>query len=78
VFLEDATWNALCDIARERDCIVDDLCLNIDNEFPNADFTSAARLLRPAPTRRDNPPIQMKLGVALPAIDAVVEWGSAM
>lgn len=27
VFLEDITSNALCDIANERDCTVDDLCL---------------------------------------------------
>ena len=43
VFLEDATWNALCDIAGELDCTVDDLCLTIGHEFPNADFTQAAR-----------------------------------
>jgi hypothetical protein len=43
VFLEDATWNALCGIAVEPDYTVDDLCLNIGNEFPDADFTQAAR-----------------------------------
>jgi len=43
VFLEDATWNARCDIAGELDCTVDDLCLTIGHEFPDADFTRAAR-----------------------------------
>ena len=42
-FLEDATWNALCAIAAEQDCTVDDLCLTIGHEFPDADFTQAAR-----------------------------------
>jgi predicted DNA-binding ribbon-helix-helix protein len=41
--LEDATWNALGDIAQERDCTVDDLCLRIGDEFPDADFAQAAR-----------------------------------
>jgi predicted DNA-binding ribbon-helix-helix protein len=44
VFVEDVTWKVLCDIAREQDCTVDDLCLTISNEFPAAaDFTQAAR-----------------------------------
>jgi len=43
VFLEDATWNPLYDIARERDCVADDSSLNIGNEFPDADFTQAGR-----------------------------------
>jgi predicted DNA-binding ribbon-helix-helix protein len=44
VFVEDATWNVLCDIAREQDCTVDDLCLTIGDEFPDtADFTQTAR-----------------------------------
>jgi predicted DNA-binding ribbon-helix-helix protein len=44
VFVEDATWKVLCDIAREQDCTVDDLCLTIANEFPDAaDFTQTAR-----------------------------------
>jgi hypothetical protein len=30
VFLEDATWNALCEIARERGCTVDELCSDIE------------------------------------------------
>jgi hypothetical protein len=55
VFLEHATWNALCDIARERDCTVDDLCLNIGNEFPDADFTQAARYYVCANSPRQSP-----------------------
>jgi predicted DNA-binding ribbon-helix-helix protein len=50
VFVEDATWNALCDIAREQHGTVDDLCLTIGDEFSDAaDFTQAARyyVLRP-------------------------------
>ena len=43
VFLEDATWYALCEIAREQGCTVDELCLTIGNEFPDADFTQGAR-----------------------------------
>jgi predicted DNA-binding ribbon-helix-helix protein len=44
VFVEDATWKVLCDIAREQDCTVDELCLTIGDEFPDAaDFTQAAR-----------------------------------
>ena len=43
VFLEDVTSNALCDIANERDCTVDDLCLTVRHEMPDADFTQAAR-----------------------------------
>jgi predicted DNA-binding ribbon-helix-helix protein len=43
VFVEDATWKTLCDIAREQDCTVDELCLTIGNEFPDADFAQAAR-----------------------------------
>jgi predicted DNA-binding ribbon-helix-helix protein len=45
VFLEDATWNALCEIARERGCTVDELCCHIDLNFaPGENFTPAARL----------------------------------
>lgn len=44
VFLEDATWNALCEIARERGCTVDELCKDIEFNFaPGEDFTPAAR-----------------------------------
>jgi hypothetical protein len=55
VFLEHATWNALCDIARERDCTVDDLCLNIGNEIPDANFTQAARYYVCANSPRQSP-----------------------
>jgi predicted DNA-binding ribbon-helix-helix protein len=55
VFLVHATWNALCDIARERDCTVDDLCLNIGNEFPDADFTQAAQYYVCANSPRQSP-----------------------
>jgi Ribbon-helix-helix domain len=34
VFLEDATWNALREIACEQGCTVDELCLVIGDEFP--------------------------------------------
>jgi hypothetical protein len=30
VFLEDATWHALCHIALDQDCTVDELCCHID------------------------------------------------
>jgi predicted DNA-binding ribbon-helix-helix protein len=45
VFLEDATWNALCAIAGDEDCTVDDLCAHIDLNFAHGgDFAPAARL----------------------------------
>jgi predicted DNA-binding ribbon-helix-helix protein len=44
VFLEDATWNALCEIARERGCTVDELCKHIEFNFGSSEsFTPAAR-----------------------------------
>jgi hypothetical protein len=44
VFLEEATWNALCEIARERDCTVDELCCDINLNFaPDEPFAPAAR-----------------------------------
>jgi predicted DNA-binding ribbon-helix-helix protein len=44
VFLEDATWNALCEIARERGCSVDNVCKDIELNFaPGDDFAPAAR-----------------------------------
>jgi len=45
VFLEDATWNALCHIARDQGCTVDELCSHIDLNFARGDapFASAAR-----------------------------------
>jgi predicted DNA-binding ribbon-helix-helix protein len=44
VFLEDATWNALCEIADERGCTVDELCKDIELNFaPGESFTPAAR-----------------------------------
>ena len=44
VFLEDATWNALCEIACERGCTVDELCCDIDLNFaPGEPFAPAAR-----------------------------------
>jgi hypothetical protein len=33
VFLEDATWNALCEIAHEQGCTVDGLCGDIELNF---------------------------------------------
>ena len=43
VFLEDATWNALCEIARERGCTVDELCGDIDLNFaPSESFAPSA------------------------------------
>jgi predicted DNA-binding ribbon-helix-helix protein len=45
VYVEDATWNALCEIACKRGCTVDELCGDIDLNFaPGEDFTPAARL----------------------------------
>jgi hypothetical protein len=45
VYVEDALWNALCEIACERDGTVDELCGDIDLNFaPGEDFTPAARL----------------------------------
>jgi ribbon-helix-helix protein len=44
VFIEDATWNALCEIARERGCTVDELCCHIGLNFaPDESFAPAAR-----------------------------------
>ncbi len=44
VFLEDATWHALCEIAHERDCTVGQLCSHIDLNFaPDEAFAPAAR-----------------------------------
>ena len=45
VFVEDATWNALCHIAREQGCTVDELCSYIDLNFAHGDapFAPAAR-----------------------------------
>jgi hypothetical protein len=44
VFLEDATWNALCEIAHERDCTVGELCSDIELDFaPGEPFAPAAR-----------------------------------
>jgi hypothetical protein len=36
VSLEDATWNALCEIVRERGCTVDELCSDIELNFAPA------------------------------------------
>jgi hypothetical protein len=45
VFLEDAIWNALCHIAREEGCTVDELCSHIELNFVHGDapFAPAAR-----------------------------------
>ena len=44
VFLEDATWHALCEIARERGSTVDELCSDIDLNFaPGEPFAPATR-----------------------------------
>lgn len=44
VFLEDATWHALCEIAHERGCTVGQLCSDIDLNFaPGEPFAPAAR-----------------------------------
>jgi predicted DNA-binding ribbon-helix-helix protein len=44
VFLEDAAWQALCEIACERGCTVDELCADIDLIFaPGEDFAPAVR-----------------------------------
>jgi Ribbon-helix-helix domain len=43
VFLEDATWNALREIAIEQGSMADELCRTIGDEFPDADFAQAAR-----------------------------------
>jgi hypothetical protein len=63
-FLEDATSNARCDIADERDCTVDDLCLTVGHELPDADFTQAARytvLRHYAPKIPDSLPLPPEL-----------------
>lgn len=45
VFLEDATRNALCEIAHEQGRMVDGLCCDIDLNFAHSgDFAQAARL----------------------------------
>jgi predicted DNA-binding ribbon-helix-helix protein len=45
VFLEDATWNALCATAGDENCTVDNLCADIDLNFADGgDFAPAARL----------------------------------
>jgi Ribbon-helix-helix domain len=59
VFLEDAAWHALCEIAHERGCTVDELCADIDLIFaPGEDFAPAARRVweRFAELRVPNPP----------------------
>jgi hypothetical protein len=43
VFLEDAAWNALGEIAHEKGSTVDELCLTIGDEFPDDLFAPAAR-----------------------------------
>jgi predicted DNA-binding ribbon-helix-helix protein len=44
LYLEDATWNALCGIAREQDRTVDELCVDIENAAAaDASFAQAAR-----------------------------------
>jgi predicted DNA-binding ribbon-helix-helix protein len=44
VFLEDATWKALSEIACERGCTVDELCSDIELNFaPGEPFAPAAR-----------------------------------
>jgi len=44
VFLEDTTWNALCEIARERGRTVDELRGDIELNFaPGEDFAPSAR-----------------------------------
>ena len=44
VFLEDAPWQALREIAHERGCTVDELCCDIDLNFaPDEPFAPAAR-----------------------------------
>jgi predicted DNA-binding ribbon-helix-helix protein len=44
VFLEDATWNALGEIAYERGCTFDELCSDIELNFtPGEPFAPAAR-----------------------------------
>ena len=44
VFLEDATWHALCEIANEQGCTVGQLCSHIDLNFGGDEpFTQAAR-----------------------------------
>jgi hypothetical protein len=44
VFLEDATWNLLCEIARERGSTLDELCGDIELNFaPGEAFAPAAR-----------------------------------
>jgi predicted DNA-binding ribbon-helix-helix protein len=45
VLLEDATWNALCHIARKQGCTVGELCSHIDLNFAHGDapFAAAAR-----------------------------------
>jgi predicted DNA-binding ribbon-helix-helix protein len=44
VFLEDATWNALCEIARYEGRTVDELCCQIELNFaPGEAFAPAAR-----------------------------------
>jgi predicted DNA-binding ribbon-helix-helix protein len=44
VFLEDATWHALCEIAHEQGRTVDGLCSDIDLNFaPGDPFAPAAR-----------------------------------
>jgi predicted DNA-binding ribbon-helix-helix protein len=44
LYLEDATWNALCGIAREQERSVDELCADIQNAAAaDASFAQAAR-----------------------------------
>jgi predicted DNA-binding ribbon-helix-helix protein len=44
VYVEEATWNALCHIASERGCTVDELCCHIALNFaPDESFAPASR-----------------------------------
>ena len=41
VFLEDATWHALCEIANEKGCTVGQLCSHIDLNFAPGEQSGA-------------------------------------
>jgi hypothetical protein len=45
IFLEDLTWNALCEIAHERDCTVAELCSDIELNFALANRSRQLRAI---------------------------------
>jgi hypothetical protein len=58
VFLEDATWSALCEISDERGCTVDELCKDADSD----DAGRAFRLMSATCSDRSRPAVPIDVG----------------